>query len=159
MPEDMDNTGYEGPESGPAEPEAAAPPPEPAAPEPAATPPPVQPAATPPPPAGGPAQEERNLALIAHLLGIIVGFVGALIIWLVAGDDKPYAKDQAKEALNFQITLAIAWVIAWVLSFVVIGVFLMPIIWILTLIFCIIAAMAASRGEAYRYPFALRLIQ
>lgn len=62
-------------------------------------------AAPPPPPVGTSPSEERTLALAAHLLGIVTSFVGALVIWLISKDaspSKPFATDQAKEALNFR---------------------------------------------------------
>ena len=102
--------------------------------------------------------DQNQLAMIAHLLGIIIGFVGPLIIWLTA-KDKPFAYEQSREALNFQITVAIAWVAAGVLSFIGIGIVLYPTFGIVNLIFCIIAGMAAQKGESYKYPFALRLIK
>jgi len=102
--------------------------------------------------------DENNLAMIAHILGIVIGFIGPLIIYLTA-KDKPFAYSQAKEALNFQITVVIAWVACAVLSFIGIGLILYPAVWVVNLIFCIMAAMAASKGEAYKYPIAIRLIQ
>ena len=48
--------------------------------------------------------EERTLALVAHLLGILTSFVGALVIWLIskgANPSKPLATDQAKESTEF----------------------------------------------------------
>lgn len=116
----------------------------------------------PPPPAttNAPA-DQRTMALAAHLLGIFTGFIGALIIWLINKDDagKGFVTDQSKEALNFQITVAIAVLICVVLSFVVIGAILMPIVYVANLVLCIIAAVKANNGEAYRYPFALRLVK
>jgi uncharacterized Tic20 family protein len=35
----------------------------------------------------------------------------------------------------------------------------MPLVWILNLVFCIIAGIKANEGVSYRYPFALRLIK
>jgi uncharacterized Tic20 family protein len=117
--------------------------------------------APPPAPAGTASQEDRTLALITHLSGIILSFVVPLIIWLTNKDkaDKGFLVDQAREALNFQITIAIAWVIAMALSVLLIGFLLYPIIIIVNLIFCILAGVKANEGVAYRYPFALRLIK
>ena len=116
----------------------------------------------PPPPATTdvPA-DQRTMALAAHLLGIFPGFIGALIIWLINKDDagKAFVTDQAKEALNFQITVTIAMVISMILMIVIIGGILAPIVGIISLVFSIIAAVKANNGEAYRYPFALRLIK
>lgn len=101
------------------------------------------------------------MALLAHLLGIISGFIGPLVIWLINKDDasKSFVTDQSKEALNFQITVFIAVVISWILAFVLIGLLLLPLVGIAALVLAIIAAVKANNGEAYRYPFALRLIK
>jgi len=119
-------------------------------------------AITPPPAPGGAAsQEDRTLALLTHLSGIVLSFVVPLVVWLTNKDkaDKGFLNDQAKEALNFQITVAIAWVIAVTLSVLLIGFLLYPVILLVNLIFCILAGIKANEGVAYRYPFALRLIK
>ncbi len=106
-----------------------------------------------------PGNDDRNLAMLAHLLGIVSGFVGALIIWLVKKDQSPFIDEQGKEALNFQITVLIGFVGSWILMFVLIGMLLMPLLLIANLVFCILAAVAVSRGEHYKYPFAIRLLK
>ena len=113
-----------------------------------------------PPPAAGSSADDRNLALITHLSGIILSFIVPLIIWLTHKDrtDKAWLNGQAKEALNFQITIVIGYVVCWILMWIVIGIFLLWLLWIANLVFCILAAVAVSKGESYRYPFALRLI-
>ena len=115
----------------------------------------------PPPPPAGASQEDKTLAMLTHLSGIILSFIVPLVIWLTNKDksDKGWLNDQAREALNFQITIAIAWVVAIVLSAVAIGFLLYPVIWIGNLILCILAGIKANEGVAYRYPFALRLIK
>lgn len=119
---------------------------------------------TPPPaPSGSAPQDQRTLALIAHLLGIITWFVGPLIIWLISKDDsnKGFVTDQAKEALNFQITLTLAYIVAFILTVISLGLlfFVPTLVWIANLVFCILGGLKANNGEAYRYPFALRLIK
>jgi hypothetical protein len=106
-----------------------------------------------------PSIDDRNLAMLAHLLGIVSGFVGALIIWLIKKDQSAYVDEQGKEALNFQITMLIAFVGAWILMFILIGMLLMPLLLIANLVLCIIAAVAASKGEHYKYPLAIRLLK
>ncbi len=103
-------------------------------------------------------EKNTGMATLAHALGIFTGFVGAMIIYLVEKDEG-YVKNQAKEALNFQITITILWVAGWFLSLILIGFVLLPIIGLANLILCIVAAIAANKGEDYRYPFALRLIK
>ncbi|MCW4453751.1 DUF4870 domain-containing protein [Flavobacterium sp. MXW15] len=119
--------------------------------------------APPPPPSEAAPQDQRTMALVAHILGIFTWFVGSLIIWLINKDDaqKGFIVDQAKEALNFQITVTIAFVVAFILTIISFGLlfFLPALVGIANVVFCIIAAVKANNGEAYRYPFTLRLIK
>jgi uncharacterized protein len=110
-------------------------------------------------------ETEHNWGMAAHLsalAGYVIPFgsiIGPLVVWLIKKDEMPFVNSQGKEALNFQITMAIAALISIVLVFVVIGIFLLWAVAILDLIFIIIAAIQASKGVDYRYPFALRLIK
>jgi hypothetical protein len=117
--------------------------------------------APPPPPVGSAPQEDRTIALLTHLSGIIVSFIVPLIIWLINKDNpqKSWLTDQSKEALNFQITLIIVYVIGTILTIILIGVLINLAAWIACIVFSIIAGVAANKGEAYRYPFAIRLIK
>lgn len=117
--------------------------------------------APPPAPVSAAPQEDRTLALITHLSGIVLGFIVPLIIWLVNKDkaDKAFLNDQAKEALNFQITLLIIYVIGTVLTIILIGALINLAAWIACIILSIMAGLKANEGVAYRYPFALRLVK
>ncbi|MDF3980898.1 DUF4870 domain-containing protein [Luteibacter sp. PPL201] len=118
-------------------------------------PPPFEP--TPPPVSN---TDDKNLAMLTHLSGIIFSILVPLIVWLVHKDraDKTYLVSEAKEALNFQLTVLIGYVICWILTFLLIGALLTPLLWIANLVFCIIAAVKVSSDGTYRYPFALRLV-
>jgi uncharacterized Tic20 family protein len=123
-----------------------------------------------------PSAEERQWAMFAHLSALLGGlltghwmgigcFIAPLIIWLIKKDTLPFVADQAKEALNFNITVAIVSAVLLVLTVVTfgIGVFLtLPvgvIVGIAWLVLVIMAAIKANEGVTYRYPFALRLIK
>jgi uncharacterized Tic20 family protein len=131
--------------------------------------------ATPPP--ATPSDEEKRWALGAHL-SILAGglltwgwaasfgsFIGPLIVWLVKKDTMPFVADQAKEALNFGITLTLACVVLLMLTVMSLGVgvlFTFPmwiLIGIVALILVIVAAVKANEGVAYRYPVAIRLVK
>ncbi|WP_219472317.1 DUF4870 domain-containing protein [Nonomuraea rhizosphaerae] len=105
-----------------------------------------------------PGTDDTTMAMLAHLLGLLVSWIGPLIIYLMKKDESPYVRDQSAEALNFQITMFIGYLVAGLLSIVLIGLILFPIIWIVSLIFHIQAALAANRGENYRYPIAIRMV-
>ena len=101
------------------------------------------------------------MAMLSHLLGGLVSFVVPLIIWLVKKDTMPFVNDQAKEALNFQITMLISFGACGILAAVTcgIGAILFPVVWLANAILGIMAALKANEGIAYRYPFALRLVK
>ncbi|MBI2381963.1 MAG: DUF4870 domain-containing protein [Gammaproteobacteria bacterium] len=105
-----------------------------------------------------PTQEEKTLGMLSHLLAIFFGFLAPLIIWIVKKDESTYVAEQAKEALNFQITVFIGFVGCFILSFVLIGMLLMPVLAIYNVVMLIIGTIKANEGKSYRYPFTLRLI-
>jgi len=117
------------------------------------------------PPGDAPSAEARQWGLFTHLsslVGLIIPFgniLGPLIIWQIKKAEFPFIDDQGKEAVNFNITTLIAFIAAFILSFVLIGLLLMPIIGIGWLVLTILAGVKANNGEAYRYPFTLRLIK
>lgn len=105
-----------------------------------------------------PSNDDKNIATVTHLGGTVFSFIPGLIVWALKKDDSAYIADQAKEALNFQITVLIAQFVAGILALILIGFIFIGIIWLLNIVFCIIAAISTSKGETYRYPFCLRLI-
>ena len=115
-----------------------------------------------------PSDDDRNLALLAHLSGCIgiiagglLGFVGPLVIYLWKKDSSAFVATQAKEALNFQITLFLLAIVCIAIAFMSCG-FGFPILFlpmVLQVVFGIIAAISVRDGKDYRYPFNWRLIQ
>jgi len=103
--------------------------------------------------------DENSMAMLAHLLALFTGFVGPLIIWLVKKDQSDYVDDQGKEALNFQISLFIYFTVAGLSMFVLIGIVLLPAVWIFDIVNVIRGAIAANKGERFRYPLCIRLIK
>ena len=105
--------------------------------------------------------DQRLWATLAHIGPIVIAFVAPLVIWLVYRERGQYVEDQAKEALNFQITLAIASVVVIILAAVTLGIgaLLFFPLGIGALVLMIMAAIAANKGAAYRYPVSLRLIK
>ncbi|PVZ71732.1 DUF4870 domain-containing protein [Pelagibaculum spongiae] len=103
-------------------------------------------------------QDSKNLALLTWLATFFLGFVPGLIIYVFKKDDA-YLLDQAKEALNWSITLILAYTIAFALTFVVIGILLIPIVALCHLVFCIMGMVKTHDGAAFRVPWTLRLIK
>jgi uncharacterized Tic20 family protein len=107
---------------------------------------------------GAPSNDDKNIATVTHLGGTVFSFIPGLLVWILKKEDSVYLADQAKEALNFQISVLIASFIAGISMFILIGFLLLPLVWVANIVFCIFAAISTSKGETYRYPFCLRLI-
>lgn len=102
--------------------------------------------------------EDKQWASFAHLGGII-GFLPSLIIWLIFKDRGAKTNVEAKEALNFQLTLLIAYIVGVILSIILIGGLISLAAWVVSIIFSIIGFTKVNAGESYRYPFAIRFIK
>ncbi|MBC7639938.1 MAG: DUF4870 domain-containing protein [Rhodoferax sp.] len=107
--------------------------------------------------------DERLWGLLAHLswiAGSIVAIapLGPLVVFLVFKDRSPFLRRHALEALNFWITVYIGLAISVVLMLILVGFVTFAVIGIAALVLSIIAALAANKGEEYRYPFTLRLV-
>lgn len=100
----------------------------------------------------------KTLVMLAHLGCLIGGFITPLVIVNVEKQD-PFVRDQATEALNFQLTVLIAFLITVPLMFVLIGFLLFPVVIVCNYVFGIMGAVKASRGEWYRYPVSIRMIK
>lgn len=110
--------------------------------------------------------EEKNWGMYCHLaslLGFVLpafgNFLGPALVWLLKKNDYPFVDDQGKEALNFQITLLLISIVAGFLAAVLIGVFILYLLPFYWLVLTIMAAVKASDGVSYRYPYTLRLLK
>jgi uncharacterized protein len=114
--------------------------------------------------------ESRNWAVIAHLSAIAamlvaLAFLGPLVVYLVKKDTDPFVRDQAAEALNYQLSWLlysfVGGIVLVVLIILVVGLVLIPVAIaaaIAWFVLMIVAAVHASRGERYRYPLTIRFI-
>jgi len=114
-------------------------------------------------------QDDRTMGMLVHLLALLTGFIGVLIIWLVKKDQSRFVDYHGKEAINFQLTILIYVFGLMTLGFVVgivtmgLGLFLIfPFMFVISIgafVFELIACMAANRGEWHRYPMTIRFIK
>ncbi len=112
-------------------------------------------------PVGAPVSDadERLWGMLAHLGGILIGFISGLIVYLIYKDRSQYLKQQGAEALNFQLTILIGLVVSGILTVIVIGFVTYVAIAIVAVVFGILAGLAANKHENYRYPFAIRFVK
>src|SRR5271169_420321 len=103
---------------------------------------------------------ERNLAMISHMGGLVpvpwVPIIVPFLVWISKGDEGVFVNKQAREALNFQLSISIYWSLCVFLIFTIIGIpiaFVAFGIFIITNIICSLkGAVRTSKGLEYKYP-------
>ena len=107
-----------------------------------------------------PTGSDKLWSILSHLSFYIgLPFFLPLIVYLVMRNESTYAADNAREALNFHISLAIYCLCAVPLVFIVIGIPLLIVIGVCSFILAIVAAIKAADGGCYRYPLTIRLVR
>jgi uncharacterized protein len=101
-----------------------------------------------------------HLLSLTQLLGVPLGnILGPLVIWLLKKEADPFADTCGKESLNFQISMTIYMIISGILVLLFIGIFMVIALMIFNITYTIIAAIKASEGTSYTYPFTIRFIK
>jgi uncharacterized Tic20 family protein len=101
-------------------------------------------------PTGEPTAEQRVLAALAHVLGVVTLFVGPLVMMCTRARRSPYVRQHIVAALNFQLTLLMVTIVTFGVGGIVYAV-----AWIVAAV----AALLALAGTPFRYPFTLRLVR
>jgi uncharacterized Tic20 family protein len=119
-----------------------------------------------PAPSAAPTENERTWGMLAHLsalAGVVVWLLGCVLgplaVYLSRRDQSEFVAEHAREALNFNITVVLAAIVCMALMVVFVGFILGTALFIGWLVLTLIAAIRASEGERYRYPFSLRLVK
>ena len=113
-----------------------------------------------------PTENERTWGMLAHLSALaglvmpLIGIVlGPLVVWLARRDESEFVAAHAKEALNFNISVLLGALACMLLMLVFIGFLLGTALFVAGLVMMRVAAIKASEGQTYRYPFSLRLVK
>jgi uncharacterized Tic20 family protein len=109
---------------------------------------------------------EYSWGMLCHLTALLVyvgipfgNIIGPLVVWLLKRQQYAFVDIQGKESINFQISMSIYGLIAALLTYILIGWLLLAGLVVANIVLVVIASVRASRGESYRYPFAMRLIK
>ena len=101
-----------------------------------------------------------HLSALAGLLIPSLGhLLGPLAVWLVKKDEIPQVDIEGKESLNFQLSMTIYGLISGALIWVLIGIPMLIVVAVADVVLTVIAAMKASQGVMYRYPFTIRFLK
>ena len=115
--------------------------------------------------------DDRTIAVLTHLSGLVsalisvgwLGFVGPLVVWLVYKDRNPFLRATSAGSFNFNLSMWLLNVAAWVCLFTVILIPVAIVLWavaaVLLIVCHVLAVLRANRGEVYRYPLQLPVLQ
>ncbi|WP_226913227.1 DUF4870 domain-containing protein [Gephyromycinifex aptenodytis] len=150
------------PQPGPADPYAAS--------DPYAAPYSAAPGPIPPYQRGPASSDEQSMAMLAHLstIGALIlsagwlSFVGPLIVWAIYKDRSQYVREAAAGAFNFNIAMWLVTIAGWLAIFTfigaIVGIPMVIVAFLLQLIYHVLGAVRANRGESFQYPFQIRLL-
>ena len=106
-----------------------------------------------------PKGSDKIWSMLSHLSALLgVGFVLPLVVYLAMRKESEYVATNAREALNFHISVLIYALCCIPLVFILIGIPLLIVLGLGSLVLAIIATVKASDGQCYRYPLTLRLV-
>ncbi len=116
-----------------------------------------------------PNQDERTMAMLIHLLSLLTGFIGPLILWLIKRDQSRYIDFHGKECLNFNLSyllyIAVCMGITIGVGLITFGlgvIFIMPLFFVIGIGFYILeilACVAAHNSQWHRIPLTIRFIR
>jgi uncharacterized Tic20 family protein len=107
--------------------------------------------------------DEKLWAILVHVGSLVLSWSGlgwlvALIGYLVLKDRGPFVRAHTATALNFHLTMLIAYIVGVVLIIVFVGFLVIAAVSVVIIVFGIIAALAANRGEYYEYPISIKFV-
>ena len=111
--------------------------------------------------------QERTWALTAHavagaamvLSAGTLGFVAALVIYLVYKDRGPFVRQHAADAVNIQLNALIWFAIGYLLVLVLVGFAVLFLIPFIAGILHAVGAVKAYEGEYHWSPFTIRFVR
>ncbi|GAA4429713.1 MULTISPECIES: DUF4870 domain-containing protein [Bremerella] len=106
-----------------------------------------------------PSQDDRNIALLCHILGFFTWIVGPVVLWLLMKEKSSFIDFHGKQAINFQITLSIFYIGSGVLFCVYIGILTFLATFVLQIVFTVLACMKAYEGDYYNIPVAIPILR
>ncbi len=111
-------------------------------------------------PGPAPTPDERTWALIAHWSGIVTLFVGPALIAMTKGKRSRFVRAQAFEAANFHLAFLAAIIglgLVTAVTFGLAGLLFGPLA-MAWLLLAGVGGLSAAAGNAWRYPWNLRVL-
>jgi uncharacterized Tic20 family protein len=110
--------------------------------------------------------EERTMGTLAHAIPLVamvisagfLGFVASLVLYVLYKDRGPFARENAANSLNIQITTGIVLLVSLPLILVLVGFLTWGLALVFAFVLHLLGALKANRGEWWRPPLTLRLV-
>ena len=102
--------------------------------------------------------DQRLWSTLTHVGGILFSWIAPLITYLVFKDRGAFVRAHTATALNFQLTLLIAYIVGYITALFFIGFLILLAAAVVSIIFGIMAAIAANKGEFYTYPLSIKFV-
>jgi uncharacterized protein len=127
--------------------------------------------------------EEKQWAMLTHLISLFAGILPAIIFWVIYRDRGPFVRAHTTTEFNLQLTVAAVSVLGFVLCFVpffttiattstpqspgmppafglfFVGYFLILGVKLVAFVMGIVASVAASKGKHYRYKGVIQFVR
>ncbi len=110
--------------------------------------------------------DARNASLASHIGAIVLtpagmGWVAPLVTFLMFRERSTLVRHHSVQELNLQITSLLFFLALSAAGFLTFGAafLLAPLAYIAILVFQILASIAASKGNEYRYPIAIPFLR
>jgi uncharacterized Tic20 family protein len=108
---------------------------------------------------------EKSYAMCLHLsqfLGFVIPVFGVampIVMWLLYKDKNEFIAENGRNVVNWVITNLMLLIVLIPACFVLIGIPLLIILFVLDVTFCIIGAIKAGEGTAWKYPLSAQFIK
>lgn len=103
--------------------------------------------------------DEKLWSALIQLSGLVLNFFGPLVGYLLLRQRGPFVREHSVSALNWQLSLLIYYFVGYILSLVLVGFVILGAAAVLNIVFSIMAAMHAHRGQLYVYPLAIKFLR
>jgi len=110
--------------------------------------------------------EQRTYCLLMHASIVLLhflaflSFIVPLVMWLARKDSSRFIDDHGRETLNFHLSITLYGLIGFALiPLCGVGVAVLVFAYILAIVGGIMACVAASRAEYFRYPMCVRFVR
>ena len=104
---------------------------------------------------------ESTWCMLMHLSQLIswsvIGLIAPIVMWALSKDESELARRHGSRMMNWLLSSIIYAAIGAVLIWVIVGIPILLAVFLLNIVFPIMAAMKCNDGEVWSYPMAIRI--